>query len=379
MGGHCVVCGAVELERLAGYERLPRVTSDTKPWPAGGELAVCARCGAIQKPVTAAWRQEIESIYAAYDSFFLTEDADQLIFIDGVPWPRTGLLADFLIGATDLPPRGRLIDVGAGKGAALANFAARLPGWSFHASELSDRALPALRRIPGFTRLHVGELGDLAERFTVISLIHTLEHIVEPVSALAALRDKLEPAGLILVEVPDIEASPFDLLVADHRSHFSLRTLSALAGRAGLAVRTIDNRVIAKEITLVARAGERKIELADPAAGRRVVGSALAWLAAITDQLRALMARGPVGLFGTAVAAMALYGIAPARVEFFVDEDAGRQGKRFDGKPVLAPADAPRDVPLYVPLAPATAARVAARLRADHGLPAIEPPPYPAA
>ena len=35
----CIVCDRPLLRTLPAYERLPRVTSDCKPWPAGGQLA----------------------------------------------------------------------------------------------------------------------------------------------------------------------------------------------------------------------------------------------------------------------------------------------------------------------------------------------------
>ena len=36
----CPICDG-EIERSDAFAALPRVTSDSKPWPAGGEIAVC--------------------------------------------------------------------------------------------------------------------------------------------------------------------------------------------------------------------------------------------------------------------------------------------------------------------------------------------------
>ena len=45
----CQICASDRLQTLPGFSALPRATSNSKPWPSGGSLAVCGACGAIQK------------------------------------------------------------------------------------------------------------------------------------------------------------------------------------------------------------------------------------------------------------------------------------------------------------------------------------------
>jgi hypothetical protein len=40
----CQARGADNLHEIAGFLHLPRVTSDSKPYPQGGRLFVCERC-----------------------------------------------------------------------------------------------------------------------------------------------------------------------------------------------------------------------------------------------------------------------------------------------------------------------------------------------
>lgn len=68
----CQICAADALEMFDAYRRLPRVTSDAKPWPAGGELGVCHGCGAIQKLPTDEWRTEAARIYQNYEMYHLS-------------------------------------------------------------------------------------------------------------------------------------------------------------------------------------------------------------------------------------------------------------------------------------------------------------------
>lgn len=45
----CQTCGADNLHEIAGFEHLPRVTSDSKPCPQGGRLFVCERCEVLAR------------------------------------------------------------------------------------------------------------------------------------------------------------------------------------------------------------------------------------------------------------------------------------------------------------------------------------------
>ena len=68
----CQICGDGTLNELTAFADLPRVTSDCKPWPSGGRLAMCTSCGGIQKILDARWFAEIGEIYGAYEIYHLT-------------------------------------------------------------------------------------------------------------------------------------------------------------------------------------------------------------------------------------------------------------------------------------------------------------------
>ena len=380
----CAVCQSHDGPRpLPAFAGLPRVTSDCKPWPTGGELAVCEACGMIQKPPTVRWKEEIGRIYGDYEIYHLSQGAEQVIFAaDGSAAPRSQSLVAHVVERSSLPADGRLIDIGCGNGAALASFGRALPGWRLCGHELSDRALPSLRRIPGFEALYAGPVADIPGRFDLVSAIHSLEHMSDPGALLAEAAGLLTDGGTLFIEVPDIETSPFDLLVADHRSHFSRATLGHLAERAGIAVDELDNRVLAKEITLLGRRGAAcgiggTARAVDPAEGIHIAERTLAWLEGVLEEATKAAAATSFGIFGSSVSGIWLYGALRDRVAFFVDEDATRIGRRFDGKPILAPDQVPAGSTVFIPLVPDTAARVAGRLA---GIPArfVLPPVLPA-
>jgi SAM-dependent methyltransferase len=357
----CIVCGHPQLKEIEKFHALPRVTSDCKPFPAGGRLFVCGDCGSIQKRADALWLGEIGKIYDEYEIYKLSDGAEQLIFTDLGIVPRSERLVDFLKSAATLPECGRLIDIGCGNGAALARFSNALPEWQLYGNELSDRALPRLRSMPNFVELYTVPIDEIGGRFDLVSMIHSLEHMPSPRSALENAKGLLAEDGVLFVEVPDVETSPFDLLVADHLAHFSRDTLRYLVAQVGVPASFISNSVLPKEITLLARVAP--IEIAAPAGqtGMQMAQASILWLEQLLALARDIARTQRFGIFGTSIAGMWLFGALCDKVSFFVDEDPSRIGREYGGKPVLSPLDAPGGAIVFIPLAPATAVKVAER------------------
>lgn len=375
----CQVCGSGGLELQSGFAALPRVTSDCKPWPAGGRLAVCRDCGGIQKIPDAQWQDDIRRIYGGYEIYHQSGGAEQVVFStgSGEGAPRSHLLVDFVAKTVALPATGKLIDIGCGNGAALAVFSKTLPGWELYGNELSDRVLPDLRKIPNFVALYtVNDVTAIPGRYDLVSMIHSLEHMPAPLSTLSATARLLEDRGNVFIEVPDIETSPFDLLVTDHLCHFSLDTLHYLASQAGLTVATATTSVVGKEITFIGRNGHALLPKPAAAAGFRTARTTISWLQSIIDRARALSTERPFGIFGTSISGMWLYGALDGQIDFFVDEDKSRIGRSYEGKPILSPKETPAGSTVYVPLTPAVSEKVVARL-SSHAARFVTPPQWP--
>ena len=371
----CLVCETGRLEAIEGYPELPRVTSDCKPWPAGGALACCEACGAVQKLPDDKWLGEIARIYNAYQIYGLSDGAEQVIFSEaGVAAPRSRALVDFIAGNAGTASAGKLIDIGCGNGSALKNLSAALPDWKLYGSELSDSARAGLERLPNFVELYTRPASEIAERFDIVTMIHALEHMQHPLAALRDATRLFTEGGRLFIEIPNVLTSPFDVLIADHLLHFSPAHLKYLASRAGLAVSILRDDLLPKEITCLAARGEAIVQRPKPAATREIVRANITWLAAVLAEARkaATKARS-FGLFGTSISGMWLHGALREKVSFFVDEDESRVGNCFEGIPILAPSQAPPGSTVFVPLAPEVASRIATR----HGgarVSYIEPP-----
>jgi SAM-dependent methyltransferase len=360
----CQVCTADWLETVEAYAQLPRVTSDCRPWPIGGKMAVCHDCGAIQKLPDATWLEEIDTIYRGYNIYHLSDGAEQVIFDQaGDASPRSRKLIDLLKQAVSLPSKGKLIDIGCGNGSGFDVLASALPAWSLYGSDLSDMVLPLLKKLPNFVELFTSDLSGIEERFDIVTMIYSLEHMQQPARTLAQALQLLAPEGTLFVQVPDVETSPFDLVVADHLMHFTRETLRLLAERVGWSVKILRNDVLPEDITFVAQRGTSHARGLAPAEGIDIVRAHLNWLRSVIAAAKnAALERGPFGLFGTANYAMWLYGALEGRIDFFVDEDKMRIGRKVNGLPIVSPADIPAGATVYIPLLPQVAEGIIARL-----------------
>lgn len=374
----CHLCGADALVEIEGFAALPRVASDCRPFPAGGRLAECMSCGAIVKPVDEAFRREAAEIYAGYDLYHQSAGgAEQSVFDreTGAALPRSRRILDFARSHAALAGDGTLIDVGSGTGAMLRAASSALGGWHLIAVEPHPADEGALAGIAGVETV-LPSLDGQAGTADLVTIIHALEHAADPVALLAAARGALKPGGALLIEVPYFPDNPFDLVIADHCTHFTRATLAAVLARAGLAPVATASDWVAKEITVVARAGSTAVAAPHEDAG----GDARrfrVWLDDVLGVAAEASAADTFGLFGTAIAANWLLGPCDRRVRLFVDEDPNRAGRSYRGRPLHHPRDVPADAVVFMPLPPALARSIRSRIddgRVDYLLPPPLPP-----
>jgi SAM-dependent methyltransferase len=175
-------------------------------------------------------------------------------------WSTEWMEAEFASGYKDLifrtvlrgleerVRRRTLLDLGAHVGRLMALAAGR--GWEAEGVELNPSTAAHAARATGLPvhRMDAARLSATGRRWAAVTLIDVLEHIPQPVVALAAARGVLEPGGWIAVKVPHgrvqlrKEALRARLrpgsrpTVADnlvHVSHFGVRSLALALRRAG--------------------------------------------------------------------------------------------------------------------------------------------------
>jgi 2-polyprenyl-3-methyl-5-hydroxy-6-metoxy-1,4-benzoquinol methylase len=183
---------------------------------------------------------------------------------DGYQWHRTGFFADYnaVVGNYQVQSclehsHGKsLLDVACGDGMLTELFTKRFErvvGVDASGAHLAQ----ARRRLPN-VEFHESLIEDLTldERFDSVFMLDVLEHVADPVRALASAASFLKDDGVLIVHVPNANAinrriavrmgtlasceelSPFDIDVAGHRRYYTREMLAEDVRRAGLQVTT---------------------------------------------------------------------------------------------------------------------------------------------
>lgn len=243
------------------------------------------------------------------------------------------------------------------------------PHWKLFGHELNSNNAAVLTAVPRFLRLYTGSLAQIDGDYGFASMIHSLEHFVDPLATLKILRSKILCGGHLFVEVCNVEENPFDLLVADHLTHFSPGTLENIARRSGFTVHEIRTDWIKKELSMLAVADQlsttTKIDVCCTETQRTIerIAENVSWLRALIKHAEYTLTRANgFGLFGTSIAATWLASVLGNKVSFFVDEDPNRIGKEHLGRPVFSPVMVPAGATVFMPLAPALSKAISNRL-----------------
>ena len=189
---------------------------------------------------------------------------------------------------------GALLDVGCGRGDLAAAFARR--GWRTSGIEPSSEAC-AIARSQGVDA-HAGTLGSVDlpdESFDAIVMRHSLEHVPDPLGALAKVFGLLRPGGLLAVSVPNFDswerrrfgAAWFHLDLPRHRTHFVPGSLRGALDKTGLDVESVETAGDAGSLlaTLQYRVAGRLFSRSVPAVSLQyALGVALTPLRAVLDR-----------------------------------------------------------------------------------------------
>ncbi|WP_375431629.1 class I SAM-dependent methyltransferase [uncultured Friedmanniella sp.] len=108
-----------------------------------------------------------------------------------------------------LRPDLRLLDVGTGPGTITVDFACRLPEGSVAGIDNADAAVEATRALAAREGVAVAAaVGDVYaldfadDSFDVVHAHQVLQHLVDPVAALAEMRRVCRPGGLVAAPTP---------------------------------------------------------------------------------------------------------------------------------------------------------------------------------
>lgn len=199
--------------------------------------------------------QELQQYYAekyyqeGKGSYELKYSDEELRFFQAKLEQRSAVLQRHL-SALNPKQRRKLLDVGCGEGYALAYF--RSQGWEVKGLDFSSAGVES-KNASCLDALVVGDVFALLQAeiasgnaYDAIWLQNVLEHVIDPLALLEALRSMVSPGGLAVITVPNdcsitqqaalahhhIE-SDFWVAPPDHLTYFDHRSLTKAANQKG--------------------------------------------------------------------------------------------------------------------------------------------------
>ena len=134
----------------------------------------------------------------------------------------------------------RTLDFGCGSGELVRQLAAK--GHEAHGIEPGDSFAQHAAGAAGEATIHHGAWAEMrfpSGHFDLITCLHVLEHLNQPIAALEQMRDWLAPGGTLYLEVPDMAGysnKGFDRFHFAHTLGFSHDCLVLALQKAGFAV-----------------------------------------------------------------------------------------------------------------------------------------------
>lgn len=245
----------------------------------------------------------------------------------------------------DLGDAGSLLDFGGGTGAFLECFHRSLPEWDLYAIEPGGGYDELCSRVPVKEAYNASYKSlSLDKEFDAIASLSVLEHVEDPAHALDWMFAHLRPGGLLLLQLPNFEKLPGDLLCADHINKMTVVHTVILAGHLGFDVVASDTSKVM--FYLVLKKGEPSSgdlpscfeeSLKIARACEAVAESTIASVEAAVTSARAKGKKAAV--FGTSPIGSMAHLLLDCKdaVACFVDENRNTWGRDVDGIPVVGP------------------------------------------
>ena len=266
------------------------------------------------------------------------------------------------------------MDLGCGDGAFLKVFSEMQPHWKIYGYDVNQNREDEINRICGPKRFCTGSLEMLPEEIDLVTLNYVAEHLHDVKSVLKLLAPKMSVGGQVSIVVPNLERNPYDIVVADHLSHYCMESLyRQLSAVLNVKVCT---EFLEKELFLAGTLAEKGMEENSimPVRGESLTQKSVEHLRWIRDLAKGFATEHQYfGILGTAIAGSWLTCELNHGESFFVEEDKRKQGSKHLQRSVIAPHDAPPDSCIFLPFLRSAAATIRERISAQTQAVIIDP------
>ena len=221
-----------------------------------------------------------------------------------------------------------VLDVGCNEGTFLREYALLNPDSRLCGYDIN----PHFREIFPQNLVFCDSLAEIADRFSLIMISHTLMYFEDPGQLIRQLKGLLSENGAIVIQCPDVLDNPLAVLMGDCRFHFSREILCNVMGLEGFSCEVIGEAEFPGEAMICAIAGGD----ASPVIARKER------LPAIIGKIEAMKSdicarAGITHILGVTVNAAFAYHVGGRIIKGFVDENPEKIGQVFEGLPIVHP------------------------------------------
>lgn len=224
MSQSCGLCSQTSLEDVYAPERSTR----------GIKIYLCRHCGLVQS------LPRVD--HAPRRGAAVSSGADWGNVRYGKQF-RTRAVLDALMRRQDMSAPLSLLDVGSNRGSFAHAVLDAAPNAQVVAVEPDERVAQSCAGLPRteLVEARIEATEFVAERFDVVHSCHTIEHLADPLAALADHWRVLKEGGLLVLDAPNIAFLGLDDVVEEwfidkHIFHFSAATLTRMIELAGFEV-----------------------------------------------------------------------------------------------------------------------------------------------
>jgi len=373
----CSVCDQPLGEPLyttaAGQKSL---TSLCRIYPGETNVFACKKCGHLQ---TSAIDNIVTYYDSEYDILIDSEEEDQIYEVrDGVPTYRTEHQVRTLLAKLQLNRPVDLLDYGCAKSSTIRELCRVSPTVTPHAFDVSARYIPFWKKFISPENYAVNDTKpEWAAKFDIVTSFFSLEHIPTAVGTVRDIAKLLKPRGTFYCVVPNVLGNIADFIVVDHCNHFTPPSLQRLLADAGLELTAIDDHAHRGAFVVTAKRPDIGAGV-ESKASRAEVEDTCGELSLLADYWRCAAAKvlaretelqdkDTIAVYGAGFYAAFISAnmLSPERIICYLDQNPYLQGKKFNGRCVLAPCELPLDVnTVFVGLNPAHAAEIVAAIPA---------------
>ena len=246
----CHICKSDKLNKIKFPRNFKFILSNSLPTEKVKEIFFCEECKVSVTNVNKEFLNYIDKNYKNYNQKSYLQDA--LSFNDNILSKRSTFITNYLRNYVNFKKEYSLLEIGSSSGSLLYEFS-KQSQMKLNAFDLDQNYKKELKTIKNFNNFYTKELKNINDKFDIIILSHVIEHIVSPRKFLNDLKQIMSGQKIIFFQLPDIINDPFDHIIYDHVTNFSLMSFKNLLCSLGFEIVNISNSIVKGEISCIAK------------------------------------------------------------------------------------------------------------------------------